>query len=304
MSLGYVDIEGGITPIYPIQPGRVKSIEAVENELIKAGQPLFHLEDTIPANKVKQAEEAVATAQEQLAVAQARVKEADAQIAAQQKAVQGAENQLKQARIKRDRLKEFQSKGIGGSEETLKSAEIDVENAELAVQGQQAKLAAARFAKTEAESLVAVARHNIKGKQALLEEAQNALKETVIRAPCEGMPLRILVSVGQVLGSNSQQPAIWFAPNRPLLVRAEVEQEFVTRVHKEQSVIIEDHVTGQKCASGKVVSLARWYANRRTDTPQLFSVNNDVRTLECIVKIESTSQELRIGQRVRVQFPH
>src|SRR5690242_11823204 len=41
MSLGYVDIAGGVTPLYPLQPGRVKSIVAVENEPIKKGAVLF-----------------------------------------------------------------------------------------------------------------------------------------------------------------------------------------------------------------------------------------------------------------------
>ena len=117
------------------------------------------------------------------------------------------------------------------------------------------------------------------------------------------MPLRILVNVGQALGANPRQPAIQFAPKRPLLVRAEVEQEFVGRVRKGQSVLIEDHITGQNCAKGKVVSLAQWYATRRSSTPEVLQVSNDARTLECIIHLDAITPDLRIGQRVRVQFP-
>lgn len=300
-SLGYVDIDGGVTPLYPAQPGRVMSIEARENEPVKAGEPLFHLEDTIPALKVRQAEAALKAAQEQLAVAKARVEEADKSIAAQQEAIAAAKIEVARARIARDKQKRFQ--GDLADPDALENAELLLKKAQIGVQAEERKLAAAQAVKREAETLVPVAQTNIEGKQLQLEEAQNAVKECVVRAPVDGTPLRILVNVGQVLGSNPRQPAIQFAAQRPLLVRAEVEQEFVGRIHKDQNVAIEDHVTGQPCARGKVVSLARWYAPRRTASPELLSMNSDVRTLECIIAIDSTSQEIRIGQRVRVQFP-
>ncbi len=37
MVLGYADVEGGVTPLYPQRPGQVKSIEARENETVQAG---------------------------------------------------------------------------------------------------------------------------------------------------------------------------------------------------------------------------------------------------------------------------
>ena len=50
-------------------------------------------------------------------------------------------------------------------------------------------------------------------------------------------------------------------------------------------------------------SLALWYAPRRTINSEIGPMNSDTRTLECIIQIGSTSQTVRIGQRVRVQFP-
>ncbi|MGH7173441.1 MAG: HlyD family secretion protein [Gemmataceae bacterium] len=301
-SLGYLDIEGGVTPLYPEQPGRVKSIEARENEPIKAGEPLFHLEDTILVLKVSEAKSDLKGAREKLAIAQARLKQANKQIEAQKTAIAVARKNVAKARLLHDKQKRFAKGGISGDTETVQVAEITVEQAELAVRGEEHKLVLAELAKREVEGYVAVAQANVEAKQAQLKEANNAVEECVVRAPVDGTPLRILVNVGQVLGSNPHQPAIQFAAQRPLLVRAEVEQEFVDHVHKEQSVVIEDHVTGKECARGKVVSLARWYAHRRSASPEMLSMNNDGRTLECLIKIESTSREIRIGQRVRVQF--
>lgn len=302
-SLGYVDIEGGVTALYPLQVGRIQSIEAKENEPIKAGQPLFHLEDTVPALKVRQAEAALKAAQKQLAVAETRVEEASKQIAAQQEAIDAAKIEVDRARVARDQQERLKRDDLTVTA-SLENAELLLKKAQVGVRAEQKKLELAQAVKRQAESLVPVARANIEGKQAQLDEARNAVEECVVRAPADGTPLRILVNVGQVLGSNPRQPAIQFAAQRPLLVRAEVEQEFVGHVRKDQAVVIEDHVTGQECARGKVVSLARWFAPRRTASPEMLSMNNDVRTLDCIITIGPAKQEIRIGQRVRVIFPN
>ncbi|HEY7157199.1 MAG TPA: hypothetical protein VH575_24815, partial [Gemmataceae bacterium] len=195
-----------------------------------------------------------------------------------------------------------EAKNFADSAET-KNAELLVQKAKAGVHGEEEKLAALEEGKPEAEASVQRAKLDIEYKELRRQEAQKAVDECVLRAPRDGTTLRILVSEGDALGANPRQPAVEFAADGPLLVRAEIEQEFVGRVHKNQLVIIQDHVTGQECARGRVMSIARWYAHRRSASPEMLAMGNDVRTLECIIKIESTSQEVRIGQRVRVQFP-
>ncbi len=303
MSLGYVDIEGGVTPLYPLQQGRVKSIDVAENEEVKAGTPLFHLEDNVQALKVRQARDALEGARQKLAAAEVDLQLLDRQISAQQQAVAAAQIEVQRAQNLLAKNKRFQDQGIGGDAETVKDSELLVRKAETAVRGEQEKLDILKATRPKAEAGVQGAKRDIDAKKAQVEEAENAVKECVLRAPTDGTPLRILVNVGQALGANPRQPAIQFAPKRPLLIRAEVEQEFVARVRKGQAVLIEDHVTGQNCAKGKVVNLAQWYATRRSSTPEVLQVSNDTRTLECIIHLDATTQDLRIGQRVRVQFP-
>lgn len=301
-SLGYVDIEGGVTKLYPLQQGRIKSITARENESIKTGDPLLYLEDTVPVLKVREAKSALEGARNQLAIAEAGVEEANKQIEAQKIAIAAARQRVDQAQLLYNKQKRFEKQGfvVEGDKETVQAAEITVKQAEKGVQGEEAKLAAIEAAKRRVDGLVAAAQTQIRGKQAQLEEAQNAVKECVLRAPLDGIPLRINVNVGEVLGSNPRQPAILFAAAGLRLVRAEVEQEFVAQVHPGQQVIIEDFVTEKECARGKVASIANWYAPRRTANSEILSMNNDNRTLECIIHIESSPRELRIGQRVRV----
>lgn len=301
-SLGEVDIEGGKTPLYPLQIGRVTSIAAKEGEFVKAGAPLLRVDDTVPRLKVRQAESDLEGARRQLTIAEAGVSEADTQIEAQKLAIADARDKVATARILYDKQKKWLEKGLEADKETVQAAKITVGRAERAVQLEETKLAGMKTAKRKAEAYVAAAKELIVAKEAQLEEARNALGECLVRAPVDGTPLRILVTTGEMLGPNPRRPAIEFAAARPLVVRAEVEQDFAGRVHTNQAVRVEDNVTGDEVARGKVASLALWYAPRRSATGEMMPMNGDNRTLECIIHIESTSQLLRIGQRVRVQF--
>src|SRR5205814_611796 len=77
---------------------------------------------------------------------------------------------------------------------------------------------------------VARAEADTTAKRALLKRARHALREHTLRAPSAGTVLRVLTSSGEALGMQPRQPALLFAPDRPRIVRAEVEQEFVSRV--------------------------------------------------------------------------
>jgi multidrug resistance efflux pump len=302
-SEGFTDIEGGITPLYPLQMGRVKGVKAKENEFVKAGAELFHLDDRVQRLDVQAAEKDLEGAQKELAIAEAGVGEADKQIEAQKTSIALARINVELARIIRDKQKRFEEKGIAGDKESLQAAEKAVEKAELGVQAEQKKLAIMEDVKHKAEGYAAAAKVKVEGKQLQLDKARHAVDECVVRAPVDGTPLRILVTVGETLGANPHQPAIQFAADRPLLVRAEVGQEFVDHVKLEQQVLIEDSVTEKEIARGKVARIARWFAPRRTINADILSTSNDNRTVECIIHIDSPSPALRLGQRVRVHPP-
>src|SRR5712692_10297307 len=46
VALGHVDLEHGVTSLYPIQSGRVAAVLARENERVEAGAALLRLDDT------------------------------------------------------------------------------------------------------------------------------------------------------------------------------------------------------------------------------------------------------------------
>jgi hypothetical protein len=102
-----------------------------------------------------------------------------------------------------------------------------------------------------------------------------------------------------MLSPSAKQAAVLFCPAGPRFIRAEVEQEFASRVKVGQSVIIRDDGADPVVRQGRVASLSDWYTQRRSILDEPLQTN-DVRTLECLVTLDPGQPPLRIGQRVRV----
>jgi multidrug resistance efflux pump len=140
----------------------------------------------------------------------------------------------------------------------------------------------------------------VRKKQA--EQARDALADFTLRAPFDGIPLRVQVSVGEALGANPREPAIEFCPVGDRIIRGELEQEFAARAKEGQKVVVEDYATGGERWEGRVKRKADWYTQRRTLIPDPMQYN-DVRTLECIVELTLAKGQKppRIGQRVTIK---
>src|SRR5436853_5503121 len=63
VSIGFTDVEGGISNLYPTQSGRIVEVLVKEDDVVKAGDPLLRLDSRLPAFLVQQAEAAVKAAQ-------------------------------------------------------------------------------------------------------------------------------------------------------------------------------------------------------------------------------------------------
>jgi multidrug resistance efflux pump len=122
-----------------------------------------------------------------------------------------------------------------------------------------------------------------------------------VLAPSDGTVLRVQTNPGEVLGPQSRQPALLFAPDKPLVVRAEVDQEAVGRVAVGQRAELEDDAAAGPTWTGRVARVARWFSQRRTILPDAPALQ-DVRTLECVIHLDPSQPPLRIGQRVRVKL--
>jgi multidrug resistance efflux pump len=280
----------------------VKSIDAAEGKEVAADKPLLHLDDSAARLQADEASAALEAARVRLEQALQQQKVHDEQVKAQEAAVQSARASTRAAEIQ---LKQAQRRAAdrAGSKEDAETAEQVVARAKAAQQGEEAKLDALKAQKPELD--VRLAERDVMAREAALKLAQRAVDECVVKAPFAGKPLRVLVSVGQVVGPEAHQPALWFCPKGPRIIRAEVEQEFAGRVQKleNQPVVIKDDATGSGEWKGRVERIGDWYTQRRSVLHEPLQFN-DVRTLECIIALneQPAPGELRIGQRVRVIF--
>jgi multidrug resistance efflux pump len=268
VAFGHVDLNEGVLALSPLQPGRVAAVYFHENQRVKEGAVLLRLEDNPAKLHVREAEAALEAAQKQLAQAEKLPEE----------------HQIKRDRelaVAQDKVKELQA--MVKAEEG-KVAELDLHEKTLAFE--------VSHARAEANVM-----------RAKLEQARDTLEQCELKAPRAGRVLRVLVEPGEMTGGQPKQPAVQFWPDKePLIVRAEVEQEFAAGVAEGQAAEVEDYyAAGGARWTGRVKRVSDWFTQRRTilDDPLQFK---DVRTLECLIgDLKSDGkQPLRIGQRMRV----
>jgi multidrug resistance efflux pump len=299
VCLGFVDVEGGIVSISPTVPGRVAEVCIGENDAaVAAGTVLVKLEDALARWQLEEAEASLKAAETQLTEARKAPRQHELLLAQQKAAVAAATHELAAARSVALRKKNLVSGGHSPPEEQDAAAEM-VKKLEEAEKAEKSKLSSLELLDPADDILRA--EQNLRAKKAGLEKARQTLGEFQVVAPVAGRVLRVLVSRGDVVGPQSRQPAMLFCPDKPRIIRAEVEQEFAARVRVGQRVRVHDDTTPRSGETwkGKVARVADWYMQRRTILPDS-SPFYDVRTLECVIELEPDQPPLRIGQRVRV----
>jgi HlyD family secretion protein len=294
---GYVDVEEGIISLYPLLPGRVEKVLVRENDAVKQGTELLRLDDRVAKLKLEQAQADLTAAQAKYEAAKQLPELHRSKLAQQTEAVNAMQNRLSAARNKDKSAKKlFDIKQL--SQEELDAARDLVKEAEAGERAEKEKLSALK--KLDPFLDVRQAAALLDAKKAQLEEAKYALREQVLRAPEDGIVLRVNVGPGDVLGPIPKDAAILFSGSQRRIIRVNVEQEFAGQVKIDYPAEVQDYINPDGVWRGKVVRIADVFMHTRTLLPQRFSLSgDDTRTLECIVVLDDTS-ELRLGQRVRV----
>lgn len=294
---GTLDIEGGVTPLYPVQPGRVREVLVHENDKVKAGDVLLRLDDRFAKQRWHEAKADYEAAEAQLEQAQVLPQQQQYKTSQQQAAIDAMKADLAMANLTLERKREQVVKGNLNKLEADITAQM-VEKLKAGVQSEEEKFRELKLLDPQLQ--INRARADVDAKRAKMEQAQIGLDECLLKAPADGQVLQILVSPGSVFGTQSLQPAVQFLPDKPQIVRAEVEQEFASRIKIGQTAIIQDEHGGKEKWTGKVVRLSNWYTQRRASQPDAIRIpSNDIRTLECIIVLDANQQPLRVGQRVR-----
>ncbi len=295
VCIGFVDVEAGVAALYPLQPGRIVKVVAEGTE-VRKGNVLLSLDHELADYRVKEAEadlEAAQNAQEQAS----KMPEQNRRKQEQQKAAVAAARHTKGAADQEFAIKaKLHKEGSLSLQEKLIAQEM-VQRADALVQAEESKLAELDL--FDPQIGVRRAAAAVKAKEAQLAQARFARRECDLCAPCDGKVLRVFVHLGEVLGTAPKQPALQFCPSEPRVIRAEVLQEWASRVRPEMPVLVEDDTSSGTQWPGKVKSVSDWYTQKRHIVLEPM-VPNDVRTLECVVEVNDQGKKLRIGQRVRV----
>jgi multidrug resistance efflux pump len=298
VCLGHVDVEGGVVSLYPSRPGRVVAIPVHEDESVKQGQVLLEIDDRPARFLVQQAEADLNDATAKLELARKGPKLHELKILEQEQAIVIAKQKLAAAESDY-KHKDNLAKQDNIPKEAAEVAKDLVKQAQAGLTVEEKRLEQLKLEDPQID--ISRAESDVEAKKAQLDQARFALEECALRSPAAGKVLRILVSKGEMLGSQPKQPAMQFCPVSPRIVRAEVEQEFADRVALGQKAEIEDDTSTGRIWQGKVIRISDWYTHRRSILLEPLQVN-DVRTLECIVRLDRDDTSLRIGQRVRVHL--
>jgi multidrug resistance efflux pump len=296
VCFGYSDAEHGVTPLYPLAPGRVVKVEVRESQSVKAGTVLVRLDDRLARLRLQEAEADLEAAQAQLLQAEKAPRQHDFQLIQQRAAIQAAKARLAAGRIALDHKQDLhKAKYLTATE--LEAAKALMQELEAAESAEIAKLDELQL--VDPSSNVRRARADVNAKQARLAQARQGIEECNLLSPCAGAILRIHVSPGEVLGSQAQRPAVVFLPEGPRWIRVDVNQEFAGLLAPGQTATIEDASGAPGTWRGKVERVSDWYAPRRSLTPDLFHTNEPL-TLECLVQLDPNQPSLAIGRRMRV----
>ncbi len=296
---GNFDVEAGVAQLFPKQVGEVMFV-ASENTKVKAGDPLLAIDDELFKLKIAEAAADIDASEQLVAEAgqlprlyklqadqqQANIKAIDEEVKKTERDRDAKLSSLEKTNALYKTYFEHYRAGLAQLAEKKKAEEaklqqINLQNADLKIEQAKADLTAKKIRKKQAEAMA---------------------KQCQILAPSDGYVLRVHVRKGEVLGPVPRGPSIEFLPEAPIIVRAEVLQEWGRFIHVGQTVEIRDDTYNGPKWDGKVKTISRWYATTRSPIIEPFRYN-DVRTLETIIEVTSKGGEQKfIGQRVRAEI--
>jgi multidrug resistance efflux pump len=295
---GRVDAPKTVTSLEPAQAGRVVEVCVEEGAEVSQDAPILKLDDAMARVRLRQAEAAVTGAKVDRDRAKLDAARLPDQLKAREAVVNAAGEQVTMAK------KTLEARRAASAVQKIGEVEAGAIEAQIR-QLEQLKTAEdlqlTDLKKLNPQLLVDAAEARVSAAEADRDLAQRAVDECVIRAPGPGRLLRLHASKGGVLLPGGFLPNVVFAPAGKLVVRAEVDQEFLGKVKVGQAADIEDDSRlDTPTWTGRVRSIARWVAQKRSFILDPGEVN-DVRTVECVVELDSETG-LVIGQRMRVRI--
>jgi multidrug resistance efflux pump len=309
VCLGRVDGTTPVTALEPSAPGKVVEVLVAEGQQVRAKDPLLKLDDEAAKLRVEEAEQALVAAKVEVEVAQLEVGFLPRRKVLQKLAVETAEERAAAARSLVQEREKARNFGTITAAELL-AAETEARQMEHLVDIEKARLDELDKSNPSLRVQAAEARRAMA--QITLQQTQKAVRDCLLLAPADGVVLRVQTGVGETVAPGALQPALLFRANSPLIIRAELEQEFLGRVKPGMKATIHDDVRADSPTwTGTVQRIGNWVARKRSFVLDPGEVN-DVRTVECIIALDGKAldgkardgkpEALLVGQRMRVHI--
>ena len=288
VCIGSVDTEEKMIGIFPDnypQPSQVTKVLVKEGDEVQKGQRLLDLDRDQCELNVELADIGVTAARTELAKALAMIRAYSKQVEVLEKELEAKEAELDAKKKELADTKRSIDSGrlspveLGVPEAAVKAADLTLKAARIKWEAGKADVP------TYLEDL---ANAGIKKALQQKRQAEKARDQVSCTAKADGKIIRSFVSEGSSFGPTTREPAFWFVKKGPLLVRAEVTQEFAHRVSKGETAAIEDESDSKQQWAGKVTKVGDQFLPKRHGTGGGLDMfpPSDERVLECLVSID------------------
>ncbi|HEY0711317.1 MAG TPA: efflux RND transporter periplasmic adaptor subunit [Polyangia bacterium] len=293
---GRVEAESDVIDLGFEQSGRIASVEVAEGDRVKKGQVVVRLDDRLAIARVARAEAArdAARARRDAAfrgsrVAEIRAAEADVDVA--------------RARARNDAGERQRGDLLAGSR-AIPSAEVErlragADAAAASLAAAEARLALVREGTRGEMKRAALA--EVAAAEAELEEARVLLAQTTLKAPIDGVVLRVHSKLGEQVSVMPPTVVMTVADLDKLQVRAEVDEEDIGRLQVNQAGYVRADAYGARRFPGRIVRIMRDVGRKSmpSDDPR---ARVDTRILEVIFTFDEPPR-LPLGLRMELHLP-
>jgi membrane fusion protein (multidrug efflux system) len=217
-------IEADMAVIAAKVPGYVAAVDVVDNQQVKAGDPLVHIVDAEYRAALARAEAEVERLARQRGAAGSRILAEAEQVVEAQAALRAAEALVRRAEADAQRAEGLLAQGFS-TRAVVDARRAEAEAAQALVAERRAAIAGARAGQQAAAGDAGGAGAAIKAAVAQVDVARLDLENTVIHAPFDG-----------VVGNRSVRPGQFARAGLQLMVVVPVEQAYLVANFKETQV--------------------------------------------------------------------
>lgn len=265
VAAGKVEPEQEIVSISAPSGGIISAIYGADGETVQKGQVLLQLDDDIEQNKVQEIQAKVQTQRSQIAVEQTQLKEVEFNLANKNALL----NKVKRL---------IQS----GAESKQNMEDLETEISVLQVTRERMK------------AKINLAEQQLNELNTQLKTAQTEAAKKQFKAPSSGVLLDMQLNEGESV--NQYATYAEFAPEGNLIVRAEVDELFSSRIKNGQQVNIVYTGTDKVIATGTVVKVSP-YLRKKSLFSERADDQEDRRVREIRIALNS-SKSLIINSKV------